>query len=634
MHVAEIPRLKTEVYIVDGVSLGRIKPIDKVELFVWRQKFNKVGDFELRCNISYHDDFRDYEENPVFITHSADSRHFGVVEVVDVEKAENGQEFLVITGRFGESLFKNRAVLGETVFESMQPSAMMATLINRTIIQAPGDRRDTRVRLGTLAQATGGVETYGSNDSILLDNITDIAELGYLGFNLAIEQAISDEPIFDGDENEIGRVPTLQPPQLVYHTYNGVNRTEADNIEIHFETIPVRNLLQNALFSEWQWIDPGFETTRGERITHIEWTGWQGSQGRGLGTSDIGVWWQSWLIEPMGLAPAWLDGVTKTKIFSVDHPRTGGVVTTWHPSAHLQQNVTLRDDRLYFHSIDIVNNTDKVLVSGINGQLQTGRTRGFQTIAGLFTPERSGVHTFYAGMGDLPDFSGQNASFQNAVLIDVTETFGVGREPGLHVLRGAFFFSDGTWNYRQQVKTLVPHSNEIMIFSRDRDMLAEMRYNKSTVNNRTVCYVRGEPRNDTPVLVEVVETRKTGLQRREMIVNPGRNVPARSETADIPLGSYQEMLRRYGRVQLRDMNTVENVNAQLYLLSDKQFGRDFYLGDIVSVVDKNIGLNLNLRISETIESWNETGDYTIRVVLGDDIFEVTDLIKLVHRGAM
>jgi hypothetical protein len=597
---------KTEVFITGGRSLARIKTVDTRSLFEWHPTYNKVGTFKLHCDIKYYEYLRDYEKLDIFIEHTADPDHFGIVENVEIDENEDGERFLEVSGRMGEALLERRVLFGDVKYESVQPAQIIAELINCSLIKpAESARQVHNLQIGTLVNADGGVDCFAGKDACLLGSVLNIAQTAYIGFNLRIAENITEEL----DEETGLMIKAWNPPSLIFETYKGANRTEEDNTETNIETVAVTNLLTNGHFAGL--------------------TGWQtwGRVGPGM---RYPVFRDPAPIPPPGLS---VSGgvVTKTRNYDmIQHMSPSGGegawIMTWNESPHLFQSVNLAEGHMYYMAIEVENRTGDTISFGINKLLQTGATAGWTRLAALYVPEKSGAYIFFAGVSGLKEMKNQTVRFRAAVLIDMTATFGVGQEPGFEFMRNNVFFESGSWWFRQQVIKFIPNALDTLVFSRDKDVLIGTHYRKSIVNERNFAYVRGED------VATEIDGGATGWQRKEMAVDASGDVPRSYNGVPLGIPSYTAMLLSSAGAVMGKMTVHEIFEGDLYLLSDKQFGRDYYLGDRVNAIDKEIGFSSSMRISEAFEVWHDNG-YSISVVLGDDIFTVTDLIKLVGKGA-
>ena len=100
----------------------------------------------------------------------------------------------------------------------------------------------------------------------------------------------------------------------------------------------------------------------------------------------------------------------------------------------------------------------------------------------------------------------------------------------------------------------------------------------------------------------------------------------------IPEASYRVMIIEEAKKLLRTMVVSEFLQGKFYLLGNKQYRKDFYLGDLVNCVDNKIGFESTLRISGSNEVWDTNG-YSLSLTFGDDVPNIYQTIKLVTKGA-
>mgnify|MGYP003307861630 CR=1 FL=1 len=107
-------------------------------------------------------------------------------------------------------------------------------------------------------------------------------------------------------------------------------------------------------------------------------------------------------------------------------------------------------------------------------------------------------------------------------------------------------------------------------------------------------------------IYNAVGTTNTGLSRFETFTD-ARNISQNKDSEDeIPLSTYLTLLLEKGKENLASLQYTEGFSGEV--LSDVAFkyGVDFYLGDIVTVIN-SYGISKNVRILSAIESEDETG---------------------------
>ena len=112
----------------------------------------------------------------------------------------------------------------------------------------------------------------------------------------------------------------------------------------------------------------------------------------------------------------------------------------------------------------------------------------------------------------------------------------------------------------------------------------------------------------------------TGLERREIFVDAtGQSKSYTDEdgaTQTLSDSEYDGQLKALGRQEIAAHTIVETFDGDIDLTNSSfVYGRDFFLGDIVTVQDVEIGLYINPRILEVTEVQDENG-YQISATYG------------------
>lgn len=566
-----------EIYVLDPNTLDRLATIDVYESFIWNTSYNNIGNFELHCSMKF---FKILQTERV-IQNTDDDKHNGLIETVYKVTKDDGSETLAIKGRMIEALLERRIVVGGAVFTSKEPGQIAAELVKTNAITS-GERKIPLLEIGNVEKADEGVTDYAVGNEILLSGIQEICQNSFLGFNLRV----------DSDRK-----------RYIFDTYKGANRTEEANTITHITTNNITNLLTNSSFNS------GF----------ANWEEIGNRQAFNYRTQ-----------KKFGPYPMTVSGgvVSKSRVCSIGDD--GSLYDIWEPSPYLLQSVNLNSEHLYYITATVKNPTKAIISCG--PKIKEGYPINFEnsdqfvTANSIFVPEHTGEVPFYMGIGELAEENGQYVYLNGCALIDITQTFGVGKEPSLEWCSSNIYYDNG-WKYKTQIIEFTQNSNEPLVLSRDRDTLLEVEYTKSIINECTYAYIKGD--GDISTVISVGNP--TALQRKERFFDLS-NISRTTGSATIPQASYLAMLKNSAMATLRKLTVNEIVDGKLYLLSNKKFGKDFYLGDIVCCCDSAIGFMVNLRITAVTETWDASG-YSITVTLGEDIPNIIETIKLVSKGA-
>lgn len=144
-----------------------------------------------------------------------------------------------------------------------------------------------------------------------------------------------------------------------------------------------------------------------------------------------------------------------------------------------------------------------------------------------------------------------------------------------------------------------------VIFSPEFDNLINSQYTFDISNEKNAGFVAGEGEGTSRKWC-VMTSNKTGLERRELFVD-ARDVS--SNEGEIPMINYIRMLDQRGRQKLNEHIVIQSFEAEIEPRMTYQYKTDYNLGDIVTIVNE-YGITSKPRITEIIESWDETG-YTV-----------------------
>lgn len=160
--------------------------------------------------------------------------------------------------------------------------------------------------------------------------------------------------------------------------------------------------------------------------------------------------------------------------------------------------------------------------------------------------------------------------------------------------------------------------NDPVIFSVDYDNLNSSKYDINDANARNTALIGGVGEG-IDRFYSLVASDLTGLQRREMFVNAS-NINRTYKDGDTEIEytdeEYTEMLNQEGYAELSEHPIVETFTGEINATFGAwRYGRDYFLGDIVTVQDNKLNKYNTTRITETTEVQDENG-YKIDVVFG------------------
>ena len=158
--------------------------------------------------------------------------------------------------------------------------------------------------------------------------------------------------------------------------------------------------------------------------------------------------------------------------------------------------------------------------------------------------------------------------------------------------------------------------NMPIVFSKEFDNLTASEYLYNATTEKNVALIGGEGEG-VERFYTLIGGKATGLQRRETFIDASsiskkykdeNNV---EQTYDNDV--YKAMLDAKGKQDIAELVPTENFNGTIDAANGNYvYGRDFTLGDIVTVQDNNLGIYTNVRIREATEVQDENG-YSVEV---------------------
>lgn len=165
--------------------------------------------------------------------------------------------------------------------------------------------------------------------------------------------------------------------------------------------------------------------------------------------------------------------------------------------------------------------------------------------------------------------------------------------------------------YKGADRTAGQSENPRVIFSEQYGNLLGTNHTRDATAYKTVAKVAGEGEGTARRSVVVSRTGQTsGLRRREMFVD-ARDIS--SNDGEIGVTEYTGLLIDRGRSSMSEASMVESMTGSI-IPRQYVYGRDYFLGDLVTVIDKN-GTAADTRVLEIIETWDENG-YTATPTFG------------------
>lgn len=164
--------------------------------------------------------------------------------------------------------------------------------------------------------------------------------------------------------------------------------------------------------------------------------------------------------------------------------------------------------------------------------------------------------------------------------------------------------------------------NQPVIFSQNFDNLLSSKYQSDMSNLKTFTLIGGEGEGLERFCVTYMPKHVQGINRREIFTD-ARSSSRKYDDSNgteqyLSESEYTKQLKSEGSHNLTDRQITESFKGDVDIsrsMSQYGFGKDFYIGDIATVQDTEIGLYINARILKARETMDDTG-YSVTVEFG------------------
>lgn len=195
--------IMTEILpIVLNGQFERLAVIDEYTSLIWTTRYYSCGDFELCVDVDQKT--KDLFKYGYYVMRE-DDENVGVVEKIQIEKTQDDQELLIISGRFLPAIIGRRIIAQQTVVNGTV-AACVNTLLNDAIIDPViASRQIENFILGSYStKQTMQAQYTGDN---LLETISAICKTYGLGFKVILnDQNQFVFSLFEGTDHSYDQV--------------------------------------------------------------------------------------------------------------------------------------------------------------------------------------------------------------------------------------------------------------------------------------------------------------------------------------------------------------------------------------------------------------------------------------------
>lgn len=161
-------------------------------------------------------------------------------------------------------------------------------------------------------------------------------------------------------------------------------------------------------------------------------------------------------------------------------------------------------------------------------------------------------------------------------------------------------------------------NNNPIVFSVDLNNLEELSFEEDGSDYKNLGIVAGAGEGEERIILEVGALDLSGIDRQEVYIDARDLSKTKYENnieVIIPDNEYQEMLNSRGNERLKDYELFLDLDGKIVTQGQtvNNYGKDYFLGDYVTVIDNELGYMVNAQITEfkkTISNGTEKNDLT------------------------
>lgn len=170
------------------------------------------------------------------------------------------------------------------------------------------------------------------------------------------------------------------------------------------------------------------------------------------------------------------------------------------------------------------------------------------------------------------------------------------------------------------------------IFSPEYNNVLTQNYTYNMQNFKTTAYVGGEVKEGEQRVVVTVEDVFVGLDRTEVFVNASdlrRTTTDGDTSTEIPLDEYKNLLSARGDTELSSYAVARNFDSEIYTGGSLVYKKDYDVGDRVTCINKQWGVQINSRITEVQEVY-QSGAQSIQITFGESSPKLLNKIRQIY----
>jgi hypothetical protein len=163
--------------------------------------------------------------------------------------------------------------------------------------------------------------------------------------------------------------------------------------------------------------------------------------------------------------------------------------------------------------------------------------------------------------------------------------------------------------------------NNPIVFSQDFDNLISSDYQISNMEWKNAALIGGQGEGTERFCVLMVDSTQTGINRREVFIDSSSQSKTYKNNSDQEVeytdSEYTQLLITDAMQKISEFKEIESFSGEIDITNSiYKFNRDFYLGDLVTIQDNQIGVYQTVRIIKATEVQDDNG-YILSVEFGE-----------------
>ena len=172
-------------------------------------------------------------------------------------------------------------------------------------------------------------------------------------------------------------------------------------------------------------------------------------------------------------------------------------------------------------------------------------------------------------------------------------------------------------------------SNSPVVFTDKMEAILSLEYYNSIRDYKNIAYVFGEGEGQYRRWNKAGDDTSTGFDRYEDFID-ARDIQSEVEEGQtIPDEEYMEMLRNRGLEKLAEQKEVKTISGKLDVENSVyKYGVDYKIGDKITVINSNLGIQIDAQVTGIQESVGNS--YSTELIVGYDIRTLAEKMKTLY----